>query len=438
MSKKRLRHTITESSASTRRKVWLINPYGSLPGERWREHRFATIGQLLADRGCDVTWWTGGFSHQFKVHRSRGWKDISVGPRFWVRLVPTTGYRRHVGPGRLLFELVFAYRLYSGGSHDLNPPDIIITPDTPQVSAFAAARLAQHFKAKLLIDVMDLWPELFDIAIPPVLRAAFRPMFWPFRALRRFVRNQADAVTALCPSYLHHALVEARPGIESRVIYNGIDIASFQSELYSHQKSVDVLVGRSKEHGEIWGIFAGTMGNNYDIKCLVSAADILKNDSPPIHIITAGDGPLRRHITEAITGGLGNLHFLGRVEQSTLASLYRSSDVGVCAYAKDSNVGMPDKAYDYMASGLPIISSLRGDLQTLIETTGSGLLYKAGDPVSLADALRTLARDSALRKQLSANASACCMTFDRTVQYHEMIELFCGLGWLPLSARLPC
>ncbi|MBI3279632.1 MAG: glycosyltransferase family 4 protein [Acidobacteria bacterium] len=407
--------------------IWLVNPYGPLPGEKWREYRFATLGRILAGAGCDVTWWTAGFSHHFKVHRSREWMDSLVGPNFHVRLVPTPGYRRHVGLGRLLFEFVFACRLERGARH-ARRPDFIIASDTPQVSAFVAARLCRRFGAMLIVDVMDLWPELFDLAIPRPLRSAARPLFWPWRALRRSVRRRAHAITALCPSYLRHALREARGGIESRVIYNGIDVGGFRAQGTAAQSRVEDLFGRSKAPREIWAVFAGTVGNNYDVDCLASAAKIVEQDQPLIRIWIAGDGPLCPRLREAGKSGSGNLQLLGRLDHQSLASLYRHCDVGLCTYARDSNVEMPDKAYDYLAAGLPIITSLRGDLREVIESKGVGLSYEPGNAQSLAAALRTVARDEVLRKRLADNAYRCGNAFDRAGQYAQMLDLLRALG----------
>jgi len=411
-----------ESTSVLKASVWLVNPYGPLPSEQWREYRFTTLGRALTRAGYNVTWWTADFSHHFKVHRHGGWAELSAGPHFRIRLVPTPGYRRHIGIGRLWFEAVFAARLYAKACHE-KPPALIIAPDTPQVVAAAAARLARRFGAKLVVDVMDLWPELFELAVPQFLREVFRPLFWPFHALRRAVRRKADAITALCPSYLHHAIREAPPRTMCRVVYNGIDVSALRAESLLPDEKVDLLVGSGKQYGEIWAVFAGTIGNNYDIECLASAALLLKDAAPPIHIWVAGNGPLRHQLLRAVRVGAQNLHVIGQLEHSALASLYRRCDVGLCAYARGSNVGMPDKAYDYLAMGLPIVSSLTGDLKELIETKRIGLFYEAGDPHLLAGALQALARNPSLRMQMSENASALGRQFNSAEQYDYMVEL---------------
>jgi hypothetical protein len=92
--------------------IWLISPYGPIPGEGWRDDRFNIIGDVLAAAGHNVLWWTPNFSHHFKPFRSEGWDARLLSPRFRVRLVPTTPYSRNVGLGRLRYAAVFARRVY--------------------------------------------------------------------------------------------------------------------------------------------------------------------------------------------------------------------------------------------------------------------------------------------------------------------------------------
>ena len=86
-------------------RIWLINPYGPLPGEGWRDYRFTYAARALAARGHEVTWWTAAFDHHTKRFREHGWKGD-----FSIELVPTPAYHRNIGVGRLWFERAFASR----------------------------------------------------------------------------------------------------------------------------------------------------------------------------------------------------------------------------------------------------------------------------------------------------------------------------------------
>ena len=75
--------------------IWLLNPYGPIPGEGWREYRYTMIGEALAANGHTVVWWAANFSHHFKRFRSPSWQDRHVSPGFAIRLVPTSVVSRN-------------------------------------------------------------------------------------------------------------------------------------------------------------------------------------------------------------------------------------------------------------------------------------------------------------------------------------------------------
>jgi glycosyltransferase involved in cell wall biosynthesis len=109
--------------------------------------------------------------------------------------------------------------------------------------------------------------------------------------------------------------------------------------------------------------------------------------------------------------------FLGLLNNEELIKIYGICDIGLCAYSQDSNVSMPDKAYDYMAAGLPIVNSLRGELAAVIENAAIGIQYSAGDPLSLASSLDSLARDRQLMRAMAKNSFQIAQQFDSRVQY---------------------
>ena len=68
----------------------------------------------------------------------------------------------------------------------------------------------------------------------------------------------------------------------------------------------------------------------------------------------------------------------------SVGALLRVSSIGFAPYQRNTLISLPNKPFEYMAAGLPILSSLRGELEELITKEQIGLAYRAGDEESLA------------------------------------------------------
>jgi glycosyltransferase involved in cell wall biosynthesis len=397
--------------------IWLINPYGPLPGENWRETRYSMLARTLAEHGHRVMWWSASFSHVSKEQRCGGWIDRAVSTDFTVRLVPTPGYRSHVGLARLWFEAVFAWRLARAGRSG-PAPDLIIAGHATQAVGCAAAWLSRFHEVPLVVDIIDLWPEAFATVLPAGLRRIAPWLLAPLKALRKQIVARAAAVTAVAQTYLDQLRREIAPSAETAVAYWGMDLDELLAQCPGAQSPQGSAAGRGKPAGEVWAVYAGTLGDNYDVSTLLEASLLLQRRSSSVRVFIAGDGPRKPEILAFIRRhAMAHVAYLGAVAADDLMPLYRACDIGLSLYRLGSTVAMPIKFFDYLAAGLPVVNSLPGELADLIERENLGLGYTAGDSESLADALERLANDAALRRAMSQSAARAARQFDRRAQY---------------------
>jgi glycosyltransferase involved in cell wall biosynthesis len=401
--------------------VWLVNPYGPLPDEGWRDTRYTMMARALEARGHRVTWWTAGFSHFSKKIRSRGWQRRVYKERFEALLVPVPSYERHVGLGRIAFELAFASRFYRRASGE-SPPDVMVAVNPPQTTSFAAAKLARRMGVPLVVDVMDLWPEAFATLFPAWARPLARKALMPLRQLRRYSLRSAVEATAVCPSYRELVIREA-PSLASggcTTVYFGVDVGRVRSA--ARGQASELGVSRSKEPGETWIIYAGTLGERYDIVTVLEVARDLAGTTPAVRFLVAGEGPLKRAVLAAAASG-SPVEYLGVLGPEALWTLYGSCDIALCPYSEGSTVGIPAKAFDYLAAGLPVIHSLRDDFADMVERHDIGVPYCAGDAASLRGAVVRLARDDGTRRRQRDNALQLAESFDERLQYGRFADV---------------
>lgn len=410
-------------------RIWIIDPHDAIPGEAWGHKHGTFLAMTLVNQGHEVVYWNSNFSHATKNIRSNGWSEIQISDRYKIILVPISSYKAHVSITRLLSFVRFAISLWLKGRNKPRPDCIFLTIPTP-FSDVVAVLLARRHKAALILDFRDLWPELFETIFPASLRGFARVLLGPLYWARRFALRNASGLTSVCKTYLDLAFREV-PELRERphvVIYHtGVVNCEFRARMQN-----DALDGQMvpKLEGETWVIYAGTIGNNYDMRTLWAAAGILRRRSggENIRIIVAGDGPLSGELTNYIReNNLENLNYVGPLGADLLSRYYAKADLGLCIYQADSTVGIPAKAYDLYAANLPIINSLEGEFGDYLATEGIGRNYHSGDPESLAQTILALASDPGTLATMRAKLVQLAPEYDRDVQYAKNLSLIASV-----------
>lgn len=407
--------------------IWIVNPYGNLPGEGWSPYRSTFLAEALAKNGHEVTWWVSNFEHRSKKVRPDAPNDITISRGFKLRVIPSTPYQGNISIDRIRYERIFMravlQRIRFGGDR----ADVVILGEPALFNSDISKHIAPAAHARLIIDVLDLWPELLAIALPTWLRRWHRQILAPLYWRRARFLRRADGFLAASTDYLALAQ-ECAPGCPGEVVYWGFDLEKFQlarSALIA--LPLDGLPIKSL--GEIWAIYAGTLGENYDLPTILRCAERIQELGHPIRILLAGDGPLRPLVEATIREKkLHSITYLGRLDVDVLCRLYAQCDLALSTYVANSTVSMPIKAYDYFAAGLPQVNSLGRDLGELIRRHQLGLQYEPGNPESLLAALVTLANNPQLRLIARINALDIAPSFDWRRQYGKAVRFIEKIG----------
>jgi glycosyltransferase involved in cell wall biosynthesis len=359
-----------------------------------------------------------------KRERAKPGTCVDVEPGFKIRVLYSPSYRRHIGFRRLAFEHRFAreFRRQAGNEP---PPDVVIVREPPGSAVSAVFRATRGTESQVVIDVFDTWPELFRHALPAWAKPFDRMLFRPMYARRSRNLRRADATLAVCETYLELAFAEA-PELRTKpadVVFIGIDVAKTGTRARAAFEGAGERPSRGTA-GVCRVIYAGTFGLHYDIQTVLAAAARLRDVSPGISFVFAGTGPWLEPLVQAIDScGLRNVTYLGHLHPDQLSAEYELADVALCSYSRDSTVAMPTKIYDYLAAGLPVLTSLPGEAKELLLKSGAGLAYEAGNAASLAAVLERVANDPGLRANLAANSRRIGAQFDESVQYAKVVRL---------------
>jgi len=250
--------------------------------------------------------------------------------------------------------------------------------------------------AKFLFEVRDLWPE-FAIAVG-VLTNPFliRMSEW----LERFLYRHADRVMVNSPGYREH--VEGKGGKRVELIPNGSDPSMFDP--------ADKGNAFRQSHNlkdKFVALYAGAHGMSNDLGVVLEAAKILEGTD--IQIVLLGDGKEKANLqAQADEMGLTNVTFAPPVPKSEMPGALAAADacIAILKPLEEYKTTYPNKVFDYMAAGRPVVLAIDGVIREVVEAAECGIFAEPGNPSPLAEAIRELATDKEEAREIGLKGRA--------------------------------
>jgi len=289
----------------------------------------------------------------------------------------------------------FAHRIFSFLSFMLSSfwagvkvtqVDLVWGTSPPIFQGLTAWALARLKHKPLLFEVRDLWPD-FAIQVgvlknPLLIRLSY--------GLERFLYRRAGQLIVNSPGFVEH--IQERGGRNVRVIPNGVDPAMFDPraaglELREAHELLDKFIV----------MYAGAHGMSNDLEVALEAAQLLQEE-PDIAWVLVGDGKEKPALiakSEAL--GLRNVVFLPPVPKTRMAETLAAADVCLAILKPIPMYAtvFPNKVFDYMAAGRPVLLAIDGVIRGVVEEAGCGIFIPPGNPTALAAGVRRLAEDRA-------------------------------------------
>ena len=398
--------------------VWIVNPFDPLPDDREQPGRYTTLSRMLRDEGHEVTWWTASYSHRFKrLVDQEAIGQACKRERINVRFVEVPAYARNVSYRRIRSHRMYASR-FEKQARRASAPDVIVASNPPPGAAAAAARIARSRRARLIVDVQDIWIENHRRMLPGLLRWAWPAILRPWIRANRAAFAAADAVVGVASGYADEPKRYGRAAYRREVIPLGIDLASFDEAARAGR----CLLGE-KRRGEIWAIYSGSLSGNYDVLTVARAAARVAREREDIRFIFSGRGELEPEVRR-IVGGVPQVTLLGFAPFEDWAATVTRCDIAWNTVRPETLILFPNKIFYYWASGLAVLNTIPGECADWVARTKTGLTYAAGDVDEACQALTTLADDpSRLARQGEAARQFAVQTWDRQHLYKRYVDL---------------
>lgn len=388
--------------------------------------RTMLICEHLLRAGHEVTLWTSAYDHIRKCWREEwimhGDAGYQMPHGLNVRFMKGCGYKSNVSVMRLIDHLLAAKSLRRQADA-LPAPDVVIASLPDHITAEAIVRYGRSVGATTFVDVRDKWPDIFiDYAPNAILKLLIRfGLALETARARRALRN-ADGLIAMMNSMMTWGLAKAgRQAQESdKVFYLTTTPRNFGIERRDANLTPAVQAALKATEGRIVFTFVGTFNRTQHPALLLDALDYLRDsgqlDSERLAFLVGGSGVEADQIA-ARCASYSCVHYLGWLDTESMLQVLAASDVGLLLMNFPSPA-FNNKAFAYLASGIPIINGATGDLADLIVDRKIGINVQGGDAKLLAEAILEFARDPAeLNLYKSRVETLFTDSFDRETNY---------------------
>jgi len=333
----------------------------------------------------------GGTRHVEMFSRLRGWSYlIAVGNHATVYDTPTPSKVGYLALPTVPFTGNGIDRVANWASYAASAvahlsvgrrPDVVYASSPHLLAGLAGDVLSSRWRVPLVLEVRDLWPQ---VLVDMSQMEATSPVYRALESLEAFLYDKADRIVVMAEGTRDYLVAKGVPAATIEFIPNAADPEDFVVE--TPRADLRERFGFTRRTC----VYTGAHGPANGLDLLLDAAVDLTDED--IDIALVGSGPSKPDLQERSRDlGLDNVRFLDPIPKSDIPSLMAAADIGlhVLADVPLFRYGVsPNKVFDYLASGLPMVTNVPGVLGgTLVTEAGGGI---AVEPTGLATGIREL------------------------------------------------
>lgn len=307
------------------------------------DHRVELLRRYFVKQGKRVHVITSDWEHFHKRVR----RDCSKG----YELIHVRPYNRNLSVDRLISHHYFAQEV-NRRLEEISPKMIWSFVPPNSLAKSTALYKQSHPEVKLVMDLLDMWPETMPISGFKTL-----PPFSLWRDLRNEYVGQADAVVTECNLFQKPLEGKCAPE-KMHTLYLARDWTDASGTVNLPADSISLC-------------YLGSINNIIDIDCIEK---IIRAIDAPVNLHIIGEGEKRKALIDQATAAGANVIFHGKIyDRARKQEIMDQCHAGLNIMKKSVFVGLTMKSMDYFECGIPIINNIKGDTWQFVDEYGIGV-----------------------------------------------------------------
>lgn len=296
-------------------------------------------------------------------------------------------------------------------------PDIVVTTSPQFFCAIGGWALAAVRRLPYAFELRDLWPA--SIVAVGAMRGS--RVVRLLEQIELFLYRRANAVVPVTNSFREDLIARGIAADKIHVVLNGVDL-----ERYAPARRDAELAAQYGVKGRFVVGYFGTHGMAHGLEKVLEAVAALR-DRSDILFLFAGGGAGRAMVERLVAERqLTNVRLIPRQPKEMMPRLWSLCDVSLIPLRNDPVFAtvIPSKLFECMGMGIPVIMAVpEGEATGIVRETGCGVVVPPEDPMTLADAVRSLAEHPATMAALRQASVAAAPRYSRDVQAQKMAAI---------------
>ena len=411
-------------------RFWIFNHYATTPltGPLLRHYYFA---EYLKERNIETTVFAAN-----ELHQTGGCVDTHGKPYLRTEeegvpfvFVKTSKYEGN-GISRVKNMVSFflgLLKISKGYAKQYGKPDVIMGSSAHPLTSIAGILVARRFRVPAIVEVRDLWPEaIFSFGkvkmnslVGRLLSAGEKWMYVHADAIVFTKEGDVDHIKEMGWDKDHGGQIDLA---KCHYINNGVNLKDYYASIEK-----DILKDPDLEDDSFKVVYTGTVRPVNNVGNLLDTAKLLKDRKDIKFLIFGGGSELEKLEKRVQDEHINNVIFKGFVEKKYIPYILSRSSVNVLNYSQAnynwSRGNSSNKLFEYMASGKPIISTVKMGY-CILDKYQCGLSLDECTPKALAEQiLKIHDMPEEAYAQMAENAKNGAKDFDFPVLTRKLYQV---------------